>query len=45
MLMKENQENLKSADTDEDIVIFQNLHANLQEIRKKVTDQIGTVIL
>ncbi len=45
MLMKENQENLKTADTDEDIVIFQNLHANLQEIRKKVTDQIGTVIL
>jgi hypothetical protein len=45
MLMKENQESLKTADTEEDIVIYQNLHANLQEIRKKVTDQIGAVIL
>jgi len=45
MLMKENQESLKTADTEEDIIIYQNLHANLQEIRKKVTDQIGAVIL
>jgi DNA primase len=45
ILMKENQEELKIAETDEDILIYQNLHVNLQEIRKKITDQIGTVIL
>ena len=45
MLMNENQESLKTAETEEDILIYQNVHANLQEIRKKITDQIGTVIL
>jgi len=45
MLMNENQESLKTAETEEDILICQNVHANLQEIRKKITDQIGTVIL
>lgn len=45
LLMKENQENLKTAETAEDIVIYQNLHTNLQEIRKKITEKIGTVIL
>lgn len=45
ILMKENQEELKKAETEEDVIICQNIHTNLQEIRKKVTDQIGTVIL
>lgn len=45
MLMKENQEKLQVAETEEDIMICQNVHANLQEFRKKITDQIGTVIL
>ena len=43
--MKENQEKLQVAETEEDIMICQNVHANLQEFRKKITDQIGTVIL
>jgi len=45
ILMLENQEGLKTAETDEDISIYQNVHANLQEARKKITDQLGTVIL
>ncbi|MDB4107167.1 DNA primase [Bacteroidia bacterium] len=45
ILMTENQEGLKTAETEEDISIYQNVHTNLQEIRKKITDQIGTVIL
>ena len=43
--MLENQEGLKTAETEEDIAIYQNVHANLQEARKKITDQLGTVIL
>jgi DNA primase len=45
MWMLENQEQLKKADIEEDIIIYQNVHANLQEVRKKITDQLGTVIL
>ncbi|PCJ64529.1 MAG: DNA primase [Bacteroidetes bacterium] len=45
ILMLENQESLKSAETDEDILIYQHVHTNLQEMRKKITDKIGTVIL
>jgi DNA primase len=45
ILMLENQEGLKTAETEEDIAIYQNVHANLQEARKKITDQLGTVIL
>ncbi len=43
--MKENQEEMKSVESEEDLLICLNAHANLQEIRKKITDQIGTVIL
>jgi len=45
ILMLENQEGLKTAESEEDIAIYQNVHANLQEVRKKITDQLGTVIL
>jgi DNA primase len=45
ILMQENQQELKTAETDEDILIYQNVHANLQEVRKKITDELGTVIL
>jgi hypothetical protein len=42
--MKENQEKLKVAETDEDIMILQQVHDNLLKIRQKITDQSGTVI-
>ncbi|MGB0850420.1 MAG: toprim domain-containing protein, partial [Bacteroidia bacterium] len=45
ILMLENQEKLKDAEEIEDVEIYQNIHANLQEIRKSITDKIGTVIL
>lgn len=45
ILMLENQEKLKDAVEVEDVEIYQNIHANLQEIRKTITDKIGTVIL
>jgi GTPase involved in cell partitioning and DNA repair len=45
ILMKENQEEMKVTESEEDLLICLNAHANLQEIRKKITDQIGTVIL
>jgi DNA primase len=44
ILMKENQENLKMAETEEDIIISLGIQSNLQEFRKKITDQIGNVI-
>jgi hypothetical protein len=44
LLMKENQEKLKVAETDEDIMILQQVHDNLLKIRQKITDQSGTVI-
>ncbi len=45
LLMNENQENLKEAQTEEDIEMYQHIHANLQEIRMKITNKLGTVIL
>lgn len=45
ILMKENQEKLKLAETDEEISEFQIIHANLQAVRKKITEVLGTVIL
>lgn len=45
LLMIENQEKLKEAETEEDIEICQQIHRNLQEARKKITDKMGTVIL
>jgi len=45
ILMKENQEEIKVVESEEDLLICLNAHANLQEIRKKITDQIGTVVL
>jgi DNA primase len=45
VLMNENQEKLKTAETDEDVMIIQNQQTMLQAIRKKITDQKGTVIL
>jgi len=45
ILMKENQEEIKGVESEEDLLICLNAHANLQEIRKKITDQIGTVVL
>jgi DNA primase len=44
-LMQENQEKLKDAETDEDILIFQNIHLQLQNLLLKITEQSGTVIL
>ena len=44
-LMRENQEKIKTAQSTEDIIILQQNHRTLQEIRKKITDQIGTVII
>ena len=44
LLMKENQEKLKIAETEEDITILQQVHNNLLKIRQKITDQSGTVI-
>ena len=44
LLMKENQEKLKIAETEEDIMILQQVHDNLLKIRQKITDQSGTVI-
>ncbi len=45
IMMKENQEEMKTTETIEDIAILQNIHSQLQEMRKKITDQVGTVIL
>jgi hypothetical protein len=42
--MKENQEKLKIAESDEDIMVLQQIHDNLLKIRRKITDQSGTVI-
>ena len=44
ILMLENQESLKDAETEEDVTISLGIQANLQEFRKKITDQIGNVI-
>ena len=44
LLMKENQEKLKIAETEEDIMILQQVHDNLLKVRQKITDQSGTVI-
>jgi hypothetical protein len=44
LLMKENQEKLKIAESEEDIMILQQIHDNLLKIRGKITDQSGTVI-
>lgn len=44
LLMKENQEKLKIAESDEDITVLQQIHDNLLKIRRKITDQSGTVI-
>lgn len=44
LLMKENQEKLKIAESDEDIMVLQQIHDNLLKIRRKITDQSGTVI-
>jgi DNA primase len=44
LLMKENQEKLKIAESDEDITVLQQIHYNLLKIRRKITDQSGTVI-
>lgn len=44
LLMKENQEKLKIAESDEDIMVLQHIHDNLLKIRRKITDQSGTVI-
>ena len=44
-LMKENKEKLKTAQTSEDITIIQQVHDNLQQIRTKITKEIGTVII
>ena len=45
ILMTENQEKLKTAETDDDIFMYQNIHANLQLLRKSITEILGTVIL
>ncbi len=45
ILMKENQEKMKCAETEQEVLHCQQYHAVLQEIRKKITDEIGTVIL
>lgn len=45
ILMLENQEKLKNAETDEEISEFQIIHANLQAIRRQITEILGTVIL
>ena len=44
ILVLENQESLKNAETEEDVIISLGIQANLQEFRKKITDQIGNVI-
>jgi DNA primase len=44
LLMKENQEKLKIAESDDDIMVLQQIHDNLLKIRRKITDQSGTVI-
>lgn len=44
ILMKENQDKMKDANTDEDFMIFQNIHINLLEARKIITEEIGNVI-
>lgn len=44
LLMKENQEKLKIAETEEDVMILQQVHDNLLKIRQKITNRIGTVI-
>ncbi len=45
IMMKQNQEELKTAETEEDIIICQNIHTNLQSARRMITDQMGTVII
>lgn len=44
-LILENQEMLKEAETEQDVLIYMNKHTTLQEFRKKITDKIGNVIL
>ena len=44
-MMLENQENMKNAEDDEEVMNCQLMHQRLQELRKKITDEIGTVIV
>lgn len=45
LLMSENEEKLRTAETAEDIMIYQSNHKALHALRKKLTDQKGTVII
>jgi DNA primase len=44
-LMEENQEEMRNAETDDEIMVCQRMHVQLQEIRRQLTDEIGTVIV
>lgn len=44
-MMAENQDDLKNAETEEEIMQFQQTHVQLQEIRRQLTDEIGTVVV
>lgn len=45
LMMLENQESMKNAEDDEEVMNYQLMHQRLQELRKKITDEIGTVIV
>lgn len=45
LMMLENQESIKNAEDDEEVMNYQLMHQRLQELRKKITDEIGTVIV
>ncbi len=45
ILMNENQGKLKNSETEEDIFLYQNIHTNLQALRRSITEILGTVIL
>lgn len=45
LAIKKNQEELKIAETDEDIMIHQSIHLRLQDLKRKITDQIGAVVI
>lgn len=45
LMMLENQESIKNAEDDEEVMNCQLMHQRLQELRKKITDEIGTVIV
>ncbi|MNY50338.1 hypothetical protein D3C86_1858340 [compost metagenome] len=44
-LIKENQEKLKDAKTDDEIIEIQTMHVQLKQVEKSIASELGAVII